>query len=139
MNNYRVVVIALLGGIAISFRTIQPNAPFVWVGRGDMGTVVWTVGDTSIPFDHQHPIPYLALGLPVPVNTATADTLESIPGLCPVKSQAVVTYRKMHGCFTQLRDLEAVHGIGPKTVRKVAPYLRIGIFDDRACASPLGG
>jgi len=132
-------VIGLLGVMALSVRTIQPNAPFLWVGRGDVGSIVWTMGDTSFPFDHQDPIPYMGLGLPIPVNSASADTLASIPGLGPVKSQALVKYRRTHGCFTQLRSLEAVRGIGPKTVLKVAPYLRIGVFDDRACASPLDG
>jgi len=125
--------------MAVSIRMIQPNAPFIWVGRSDVGSIVWTRGENTMPFDHQTPVPYLALGMPISLNFADALTLASIPGLGPVKSRALVQYRRTHGCFAQLKDIEGVRGIGPRTVLKVAPYLRIDMFDDRACASPLDG
>ena len=123
MHKSRVIVIVLLGAMAVAARTIQPNAPFIWVGRSDVGSIVWSMEDISIPLELQSPIPYMALGLAIPVNVADAGTLASIPGLGPVKSAALVEYRRTHGCFSQMKDLSAVRGIGPKTVLKVAPSM----------------
>ena len=132
-------MVGLLGLMALFCRANRPDAPFVWVGRDGVGSLVWTLDRKSQPFESKGPIPYMAMGLPIPINSADARTLATIPGLGPVKSKALVNHRFTHGCFEKIKAIERVHGIGPKTVLKVAPYLRIDGFGDRSCASPLGG
>lgn len=49
---------------------------------------------------------------PVPVNTASASELESLPGVGPVLAGRIVEYRDLHGPFSALEDLLDVAGIG---------------------------
>ncbi len=56
------------------------------------------------------------------VNINKADTAamqEHLPGIGPVKSQAIVDYRKKHGPFKSIDDLKNVPGIGDATVKKI--------------------
>ena len=44
----------------------------------------------------------------IDVNTASAEELQSLPGLGPVKAAAIVSYREKYGPFSSLEDLENV-------------------------------
>lgn len=59
----------------------------------------------------------------VNVNTATADQLETVPGIGPVKAGRIVAYRDQNGPFRRIEDLQNVSGIGPRTVEQLTPYL----------------
>ena len=60
----------------------------------------------------------LAFGATVNVNTASASELAAAAkGIGPTKAQAIVKYRKKHGDFTSVDELEKVKGIGPETVK----------------------
>ena len=50
------------------------------------------------------------------VNYAGVAELEQIPGIGPALAQAIVDERESHGPFHYAEDLEAVKGIGPKTL-----------------------
>ena len=55
----------------------------------------------------------------VNLNKADAETLQKhLQGIGPVKSQAIVDYRKKHGSYKNLDDLLKVEGIGPKLLEK---------------------
>ncbi|MBN1555890.1 MAG: helix-hairpin-helix domain-containing protein [Phycisphaerae bacterium] len=60
-------------------------------------------------------------------NTASDGSLERLPGVGPTRAGAILQYRreKGPGAFRTARDLEKVRGIGPGTVRKIAPHLAI--------------
>ena len=55
----------------------------------------------------------------VNVNTATKEELESLKGIGPVKSQAIIDYRTKNGPFKSLDDLDKVPGIGKATIDDV--------------------
>lgn len=50
---------------------------------------------------------------PLDLNTATAEQLDSLPGIGPVTAQKILDYRQEHGAFHSLAELEGVPGIGP--------------------------
>lgn len=55
------------------------------------------------------------------ININTADTFalaEGLEGIGAVKAQAIVDWRRKHGAFSSLAQLEQVKGIGPKTIEK---------------------
>jgi competence protein ComEA len=58
-------------------------------------------------------------GEKINLNTATAEQLQTIPGIGPSKSAAIIQYREEHGPFKTVEDLTNVSGIGPKTVEKM--------------------
>lgn len=50
---------------------------------------------------------------PVNLNSATADDLDTLPGVGPATAAAILAYRDQHGPFTSVDDLADVRGIGP--------------------------
>ena len=61
----------------------------------------------------------------IDINTAPTSLLETLPGIGPVKAQAIVEYRERHGDFERPEDLMKVSGIGPSTYEKVAPLIEV--------------
>ncbi|MEU8650100.1 ComEA family DNA-binding protein [Streptomyces sp. NPDC048737] len=51
---------------------------------------------------------------PVSLNTATADQLDTLPGVGPVLAQHIVDYRTQHGGFRSVDELREVNGIGER-------------------------
>ncbi|WP_434633004.1 ComEA family DNA-binding protein [Chromobacterium sp. CV08] len=62
----------------------------------------------------------------VNLNTATAQQLESLNGIGPVKAKAIVDYRTKNGPFKTVDDLKKVPGIGDKTLDKLRKELTVG-------------
>jgi DNA uptake protein ComE-like DNA-binding protein len=59
-------------------------------------------------------------------NTASFAALRRLPGLGPVRVQAILEYRRASGQpapFRSLRDLENIRGIGPITAEGLKEYL----------------
>ncbi|MDQ1019563.1 competence protein ComEA [Streptomyces afghaniensis] len=53
-------------------------------------------------------------GAPVSLNTATADQLDTLPGVGPVLAQHIIDYRAQHGGFRSVDELREVNGIGDR-------------------------
>lgn len=67
---------------------------------------------------------------PVDINRADAETIsKSLKGVGPKKAEAIVQYRKEHGDFKTLKDLENVKGIGEKTAKELEKDI---LFSDSA-------
>lgn len=59
-------------------------------------------------------------------NTAPADSLELLPGIGPAKAATMITARDTLPFATE-DDLLRVEGIGPKTLEKMRPFIKITI------------
>lgn len=55
----------------------------------------------------------------VAVNSATAEQLQTLPGIGKVTARSIVEYRKAHGPFAKVDDLLQVKGIGSQTLEKI--------------------
>lgn len=58
---------------------------------------------------------------PLNPNTATSEQLQSIKGIGPVLAGKIISGRP----YNSVDELLKVHGIGPKTLKKIAPYLAV--------------
>ena len=59
------------------------------------------------------------------LNSATAEELETLPGVGPVMASAIVAWREENGRFTAVEELQEVSGIGPKTFEKLRALVRV--------------
>ncbi|MFN8379307.1 MAG: helix-hairpin-helix domain-containing protein [Anaerolineae bacterium] len=57
------------------------------------------------------------------INSATADELDTLPGVGPGLAAAIIAHREAEGPFTSLDDLDAVDGIGPHLLETLAPLI----------------
>lgn len=62
---------------------------------------------------------------PIDVNAADAQMLARLPGIGPVLAARIVAYRDSAGPFRTLSELEAVKGIGPATIVRIADRVLI--------------
>ena len=65
------------------------------------------------------------LAVPIPLNTATAEELDILPGIGPKTAQAIVEFRDKKGKFASPDDLLQVPGIGPKKLSALKPHITI--------------
>jgi len=87
-------------------------------------------------------VPRAAAGLPAPaassgievgtttpqlvnVNSATAEELETLPGIGEVLGAAIVAYREEHGPFTSVDQLLDVSGIGEVTLGEIRDLVTV--------------
>ncbi|MEU9223215.1 ComEA family DNA-binding protein [Streptomyces massasporeus] len=61
---------------------------------------------------------------PVPLNTATADQLDTLPGVGPVLAQHIIDYRTQHGGFRSVDELREVNGIGDRRFADLRDLVR---------------
>lgn len=62
---------------------------------------------------------------PVDLNTATAEQLDTLPGVGPVLSGRILDWRAEHGRFSRVEELLEVPGIGPTLLERLRPLVRV--------------
>ncbi len=71
-------------------------------------------------------LPLAAYAATININTATAAQLDTLPGIGPSKSAAIVDYRTKNGPFNTIEDIQKVSGIGPVTFANMKDSITIG-------------
>lgn len=61
----------------------------------------------------------------VNINKAGVEELMSLPNIGEVKARAIIEYRKSHGPFKSVDELDNVKGIGSKTLEKLRPLVSV--------------
>jgi competence protein ComEA len=59
------------------------------------------------------------------LNSAGIDELGALPKVGPVLAQRIVDWRKEHGPFTSIEELDAVDGVGPKMLETLLPLVSV--------------
>jgi competence protein ComEA len=63
----------------------------------------------------------------VNLNTATAQQLESLPGIGPATAQRILEYRQKSGGFKKVEELMNIRGVGEKSFLKLKPLVTITV------------
>jgi len=88
---------------AINLAAVLADGERVYVPRvGEAAPVVVSGGSTASS----------APSGPVDLNAASADDLDTLPGVGPATAAAILAYRERHGPFASVDDLAKVRGIG---------------------------
>lgn len=61
----------------------------------------------------------------VNLNTADAAELDTLPKVGPVLAQRIVDWRKEHGPFRSVEELDGVDGVGPKMLEALLPLVTV--------------
>ncbi|MEI5639078.1 MULTISPECIES: ComEA family DNA-binding protein [unclassified Pseudoalteromonas] len=59
------------------------------------------------------------------INTADVSMLATLPGIGNHKAGAIIEYRKKHGGFKQVTELQQVKGIGKGTLAKLEGKIKV--------------
>ena len=62
---------------------------------------------------------------PVNVNTATAEQLQTLPGVGPATARDIVRYREKNGPFRRVEELLIIRGMSKKKLSRMRPYVRV--------------
>jgi competence ComEA-like helix-hairpin-helix protein len=63
------------------------------------------------------------------LNRASAEELALIPGIGPKLADRIVLERSRRGGFARVEDLQEVRGVGPKTWRRIQPFVALRAGD----------
>jgi competence protein ComEA len=70
----------------------------------------------------------------VNLNTATAEQLESLPGIGARTAERIVEYRQKNGPFKKVEDLMNVRGVGEKSFLRLKPLISVGKSGEKPAA-----
>ena len=113
--------------------TAQERAGLLVLGSlalAAMGVLAWQQARPPLALE-RGPVPsaqwdaLLQQARRVRLNAATAEELERLPDIGPATARRIVDYRQAHGPFRRVEELEAVAGIGPKTIGTIRGYLTV--------------
>jgi competence protein ComEA len=82
-------------------------------------------GKGKISLEPLAPSKQKVLSLPVSLNTAGVEELDTLAGIGPRTARAIVEYRETYGRFTSVEELLRVPGIGPKKLAALRPHITI--------------
>ncbi len=116
----------ILGGAAlIRFVVIAPAPAEPVLGdRPSIADSLLAAGDSVAEENERRSRP-LADGETLDPNVASAEELDRLPGVGASKASRIVREREQNGRFASVEALARVSGLGPKSVERLKPYLRV--------------
>ena len=61
----------------------------------------------------------------IDINSATAEELDTLPGIGPTTAQKIIDYRDENGPFQAIEDIMNVSGIGPATFEEIQDLITV--------------
>lgn len=65
----------------------------------------------------------------VNINTASKEELNALPGIGPMKAEAIIKYRQEKGLFKSVDELKNVYGIGDKLFERIKSDITVSLME----------
>ena len=115
----------LAGAAVIRFVVVAPGAAEPPLeDRPSITDSLLAAGDSVVDAKERRSRPFGA-GETIDPNVAGEEELDRLPGVGASKALRIVQDREENGPFARVEELARVPGLGPRSVEKLRPYLRI--------------
>ncbi len=125
----RAALLVLSAGMLLTFGSYLAHRAPAWLTADPLESPFgWTVGqeaDSTEPAARDADPPPATPDDPVVLPLASAEELRRLPGVGPVLAARIVAHRDTVGTISQWSQLVEVKGIGPKTLERLKPVLRL--------------
>jgi competence protein ComEA len=108
----------------INQATLLQDGLMVWV-PSVTGETPPPPGATSAVPEMPSRAPTAGINVPLNINTATAEELETLPGIGPELAGRIVVYRNTYGPFAKVGAIVSVSGIGPKILENIKELITV--------------
>jgi competence protein ComEA len=96
------------------------------IAIGGLAGYWWWRGGASGRLVELDALPPSAARFEIDINSADWPEIALLPGIGETLARRIVASRQELGPYRTIDDLNRVHGIGPKTLARIRPYLRLG-------------
>ena len=72
------------------------------------------------------------VGFLVNINTASAELLDTLPGIGPATAQKILDYRETNGPFQTKEDLLNINGIGKEKLNAIYDLITVEVEDENS-------
>ena len=114
----------LAGAALIRFLAAPPPAEAPLAGRDSIADSLMAAGDSAIEDKERRSRPFEP-GETIDPNVAGEVDLDRLPGVGAARAARIVREREENGPFGSVEDLARVSGIGPASIERLRPFLRI--------------
>lgn len=117
--------VLLLGAAAVRFVVATPGPVDPLLGdRPSIADSLLVAGDSALQEKERRSRPFQQ-GETIDPNVAGDEALDRLPGVGRARALQIVREREENGPFASIDDLARVQGIGPGSVERLRPFLRI--------------
>ena len=114
----------LAGAALIRFLAAPPPAEVPLEGRDSIADSLVAAGDSAIEDKERRSRPFEP-GETIDPNVAGEEDLDRLPGVGAARAARIVQEREEVGPFGSVEDLARVSGIGPASIERLRPFLRV--------------
>ena len=114
----------LLGAALIRIVVAPSPAATPLDDRPSIGDSLLAAGDSAVEEKGRRSRPFEP-GETIDPNVAGDEELDRLPGVGPARALDIVSDREENGPFRTVEDLARVRGIGPASVERMRPHLRL--------------
>jgi len=131
--------VSLRGAVSIARRVQDPLAELVKIDPRSLGVGMYQhdINQTELEETLDEVVESVVNQVGVDLNTASPALLTHIAGIGPTLAERVVAHRDANGPFPNREALKDVRGIGPKTFKQAAGFLRVRGGDNPLDASAI--